>query len=125
MTQTLPAPGAAAAVRPESSLPRVLLVDDEPAVLDGLRRQLRRHFDLSTAPGGAEALQILQDAAEPDSPGRFAAVMSEPRWPRSTTVNHGQPRSDLSVPHQALPDRDRHQLPERGRHPAPPGPGRA
>jgi hypothetical protein len=86
MTQTLPAPGAAAAVRPESSLPRVLLVDDEPAVLDGLRRQLRRHFDLSTAPGGAEALQILQDAAEPDSPGRFAAVMSEPRWPRSTTV---------------------------------------
>jgi putative nucleotidyltransferase with HDIG domain len=45
---------------------RVLFVDDEPNVLDGLRRMLRPlrgEWDMRFAPGGAEALALL--AAEP------------------------------------------------------------
>lgn len=55
--------------------PRVLLVDDEPAVLDGLRRQLRRYFDVSTAVGGEAALELMENEAP------FAAVLSDMRMP--------------------------------------------
>lgn len=54
---------------------RVLLVDDEPAVLDALRRQLRRSFEVFTAGGGAEALELME-TTEP-----FAAVLSDMRMP--------------------------------------------
>lgn len=54
--------------------PRILLVDDEPALLDGLRRQLRREFDVVTATSGAEALRLLQTAD-------FAVVLSDMRMP--------------------------------------------
>jgi response regulator RpfG family c-di-GMP phosphodiesterase len=57
------------------ALPRVLLVDDEPAILDGLRRQLRGTFDVSTAVGGEAALELME-GAEP-----FAAVLSDMRMP--------------------------------------------
>jgi response regulator RpfG family c-di-GMP phosphodiesterase len=58
-------------------------VDDEPAVLDGLRRQLRRSFDVVTATSGAEALQLLADDAGTDGPGTgFAAVISDMRMPQ-------------------------------------------
>ena len=43
----------------------VLFVDDEPNVLDGLRRSLRgfrREWDMRFAPGGAAALAILGEA---------------------------------------------------------------
>ena len=50
---------------------RVLLVDDEPRVLDGYRRNLRKRFELVTAPGSHEALAII---AESDT---FAAVVSD------------------------------------------------
>jgi response regulator RpfG family c-di-GMP phosphodiesterase len=39
-----------------ADLPRILLVDDEPNVLDGLRRQLRREFRVETAVGAAIGL---------------------------------------------------------------------
>lgn len=65
-----PAPAEAHPARP-----RVLLVDDEPAILDGLRRQLRLSFEVSTAVGGAEALALLE-SSEP-----FAAVLSDMRMP--------------------------------------------
>jgi len=39
--------------------PRVLCVDDEPYVLEGLRLNLRRSFDVATAGGGAEALDLV------------------------------------------------------------------
>jgi response regulator RpfG family c-di-GMP phosphodiesterase len=42
-----------------SDLPRILLVDDEPNLLDGLRRQLRREFDVETAVGAAKGLFAL------------------------------------------------------------------
>ena len=35
---------------------RVLCVDDEPRVLDGMRRTLGMNFDVQTAEGGAQAL---------------------------------------------------------------------
>lgn len=57
------------------SRPRVLLVDDEPAILDALRRQLRRSFDVTTAVGGSEALQVME-SEEP-----FSVVLSDMRMP--------------------------------------------
>ncbi|WP_056679011.1 HD domain-containing phosphohydrolase [Angustibacter sp. Root456] len=56
-------------------LPRVLLVDDEIAIVDALRRQLRRQFDVTTATSGAAALEILADS-DP-----FAVVLSDMRMP--------------------------------------------
>src|SRR5690606_24690286 len=38
---------------------RVLFVDDEPRVLSGLTRNLRNHFDVHTATGGREALELI------------------------------------------------------------------
>jgi response regulator RpfG family c-di-GMP phosphodiesterase len=40
--------------------PRILLVDDEPHLLDGLRRQLRREFAVETAVGAANGLFALK-----------------------------------------------------------------
>ena len=40
---------------------RVLFVDDEPYVLDSIRRQLRKSCDVLTATSGAEALALLKD----------------------------------------------------------------
>ena len=45
--------------RPATDGPSILLVDDEVAILDGLRRQLRKKFTVHTANGGAEALELL------------------------------------------------------------------
>jgi response regulator RpfG family c-di-GMP phosphodiesterase len=42
-----------------TDLPRILLVDDEPNVLDALRRQLRRQFTVETAVGAAKGLFAL------------------------------------------------------------------
>lgn len=55
--------------------PRVLLIDDEPQVLDGYRRNLRRHFDITTAAGPHEGL----DAAASGDP--FEAVVSDLQMP--------------------------------------------
>lgn len=53
----------------------ILLVDDEVAILDGLRRQLRKKFTVHTAMGGAEALERLE--TEP-----VAVVVSDMRMPQ-------------------------------------------
>jgi response regulator RpfG family c-di-GMP phosphodiesterase len=53
----------------------ILLVDDEEAILDGLRRQLRKKFTVHTASSGAAALEVL--AAEP-----IAVVVSDMRMPQ-------------------------------------------
>ncbi|GLY92946.1 HD domain-containing phosphohydrolase [Actinoplanes sp. NBRC 103695] len=45
--------------QPAGRLPRVLFVDDEPNLLNGLRRQLRRDFDVVTAVGAANGLFSL------------------------------------------------------------------
>jgi CheY-like chemotaxis protein len=55
--------------------PRVLCVDDEPRVLDGIRRILHR-FDISTAASGEAALALLEQE-EP-----FAVIVSDMQMPR-------------------------------------------
>ena len=57
--------------RPTSSLPRLLCVDDEPNVLAGLKNVLRRHFDVTVATSGSDALRTLVDE------GPFTVVLSD------------------------------------------------
>ncbi len=54
---------------------RVLLVDDEPNVLSGLRRQLFGKFEVDIATGGDQALEKLGDGSG------FAIVLSDMRMP--------------------------------------------
>lgn len=60
--------------RPE--LARVLCVDDEPAVLEGLRRQLHQDAAVTGATSGEEALALLDKADAP-----FAALVCDMRMP--------------------------------------------
>jgi response regulator RpfG family c-di-GMP phosphodiesterase len=55
--------------------PRVLCVDDEPNVLEGLGRNLRRNFDVATAAGPEAGLRKVEQE------GPFAVVMSDQRMP--------------------------------------------
>ena len=54
---------------------RILCVDDEPQILEGLSLHFRRLYELETATSGAAALEIL--AREPD----IAVVVSDMRMP--------------------------------------------
>jgi CheY-like chemotaxis protein len=54
---------------------RVLLVDDEPNLLQGFRRSLRGKYDLVLAEGGASAIQQLT------TNGPFALVVSDMQMP--------------------------------------------
>jgi len=58
---------------------RILFVDDEPNILNGLRRMLRtkrRDWDMKFVNSGREALQILHEAATP-----FQVILSDMRMP--------------------------------------------
>jgi response regulator RpfG family c-di-GMP phosphodiesterase len=54
---------------------KVLFVDDEVLLLEGIKRQLRRELDITTAEGAAAALSILY------SEGPFAVVVSDYNMP--------------------------------------------
>jgi len=54
---------------------KILLVDDEPNVLQGYQRLLHNEFTTETAMGGSEALAALQTR------GPFAVVLSDMRMP--------------------------------------------
>jgi response regulator RpfG family c-di-GMP phosphodiesterase len=69
---------------------RVLFVDDEPNVLNGIRRSLRNDFDIHTAASGKEALQIL----EGDEP--FGVVVSDCRMPEMDGIELLQRCSKVS-----------------------------
>jgi response regulator RpfG family c-di-GMP phosphodiesterase len=56
--------------------PRILCVDDEPMVLEGLRDVLRRSFDVRTASSGAEGLALLKEHRR-----EIAVVISDMRMP--------------------------------------------
>lgn len=58
-----------------TQLPRVLLVDDEPNVIEGLTRRLRRDFQLFSAGDGAQALRLLEQEGEMD------VIISDMRMP--------------------------------------------
>ena len=59
----------------EHPLPRVLCVDDEPHVVQALLLHLRKHYDVSTALSGDEALELLKRM------GGAAVVISDMRMP--------------------------------------------
>ena len=56
--------------------PRVLCVDDDPHVLEGLRDGLGRSFEVHTAESGADALALLEQ--DPDG---YAVIISDMRMP--------------------------------------------
>lgn len=53
----------------------ILFVDDEPNVLQSIRRSLRKEFDVDTAEGGEEALRML------NANGPYAIIVSDMRMP--------------------------------------------
>ena len=55
--------------------PRVLCVDDEPRVLEGLSLHLGRRWRIFTATSGCRGLEVLQES------GPFAVVISDMRMP--------------------------------------------
>jgi response regulator RpfG family c-di-GMP phosphodiesterase len=54
---------------------RILLVDDEPAILEGIQRLLRKQYDITLANGGQAALDAIDDARP------FAVIVSDMRMP--------------------------------------------
>ncbi len=54
---------------------KILCVDDEPNVLEGMRRQLGRKVTMETATSGAEGLRLVQES------GPYAVVISDMRMP--------------------------------------------
>ena len=56
-------------------LEKILLVDDEPSVLEALQRQFRKQFHIHTALGAAEGLTMLRIQ------GPFSVVVSDCRMP--------------------------------------------
>lgn len=59
---------------------KVLFVDDEPNVLQSIKRSLRKSFDVDTAEGGEEALAKMQ------ANGSYAVIVSDMRMPGMTGV---------------------------------------
>jgi response regulator RpfG family c-di-GMP phosphodiesterase len=59
----------------KENLPRILCVDDEPRVVDGLAVQLRREYQVLTANGGEGALRVLKEHGAP------AVIVSDMRMP--------------------------------------------
>jgi response regulator RpfG family c-di-GMP phosphodiesterase len=62
--------------RARATLAQLLLVDDEPYILESLRDTLRRHYDVTAVTRPAEAIERLEA-----DPARFAAVISDMRMP--------------------------------------------
>ncbi|MCG8587939.1 MAG: response regulator, partial [Proteobacteria bacterium] len=58
-----------------ADLPKVLCVDDERRVLEGIRRHLRKEFDLTLAPGAEKGLDAVRDQ------GPFEVVISDLQMP--------------------------------------------
>jgi response regulator RpfG family c-di-GMP phosphodiesterase len=54
---------------------KVLFVDDEENILHSIKRELRKRFEIHTAAGGREALEILKNE------GPFAVIVSDMRMP--------------------------------------------
>jgi EAL domain-containing protein (putative c-di-GMP-specific phosphodiesterase class I)/ActR/RegA family two-component response regulator len=70
-----PAGQTQTSVRERPARAKVLLVDDDPMILAGLRRQLHRRYEVFTAEGGSQGLDVL---AKEQS---IAAVISDMRMP--------------------------------------------
>lgn len=64
-----------------SSKPRLLCVDDESDLLDGLRLALRKSFSVTVATSGADGLAVFQEARADPEQAAFSAVVSDMRMP--------------------------------------------
>ncbi|MCA9728873.1 MAG: response regulator [Candidatus Eisenbacteria bacterium] len=62
-------------------LPRILLVDDEPHIVDALSRHLRGEYHILTANSGQEALKVLQ------TQGAVSVVISDMKMPGMNGVS--------------------------------------
>jgi response regulator RpfG family c-di-GMP phosphodiesterase len=74
----------------EDPRPRILCVDDEPNVLEGLARSLRTLFVVETAVGGARGVDTLREK------GPFMIVVSDLRMPRMTGIEFLAKARELS-----------------------------
>jgi len=54
---------------------KILLVDDDPNILQGFKRQLRKQFQIETAIGGKEGLEVVVKK------GPFAVIVSDMQMP--------------------------------------------
>mgnify|MGYP003385900164 CR=1 FL=1 len=61
----------------EVKKPNILCVDDEPNVTDAIRRQFRKKYTVTTASGGAEALELLKSKPELS----FGVIISDYNMP--------------------------------------------
>lgn len=59
---------------------KILFVDDEPAILHSMQRQLHKRFNIRIATSGDEALRILKED------GPFAVIVSDMRMPNMDGV---------------------------------------
>jgi response regulator RpfG family c-di-GMP phosphodiesterase len=59
---------------------RILLVDDDLNILQGYKRQLRKRFQVETAPGGKEGLETLVKG------GPFAVIVSDMQMPKMNGI---------------------------------------
>lgn len=74
-----------------SSLPKVLCVDDEPAMLRALRLQLGREFEVAVATDAVQALALLRG-------DRFDVILSDQRMPGLCGTEFLQ-RAKVLAPH--------------------------
>ncbi|MBV1959213.1 MAG: response regulator [Pseudomonadales bacterium] len=77
--------------------PHILCVDDEPNVVEAIRRQFRKKYHVSTASGGAEALELLRSQPELN----FSVIISDYNMPGMDGIEFlsaaGQYRPDSSM----------------------------
>ena len=71
---------------------KILFVDDEVLLIEGIKRQLRKEFDITVAEGGEEALMVLAQN------GPFAVVISDYNMPGMDGI------SFLNEVYQRFPD---------------------
>ena len=64
-------------VRPTDGKPRILVVDDEPDMLDFIERVTRRRFEVTRCANGEDAMALLAD-------GEFDVLITDPKMPRMT-----------------------------------------
>ena len=69
---------------------KILFVDDEENVLSALKRQFRKQYTVSTALGGAAALQLIADD------GPFAVIVSDMQMPEMNGVQFLQQARSLA-----------------------------
>jgi len=59
---------------------KILLVDDDPNILQGFKRQLRKRFQIETALGGKEGLEVVVKE------GPFAVIVSDMQMPKMNGI---------------------------------------